>query len=227
MPALLILFSYFDLSLGRITDSIAIPDSQQGDKSVTFTANNGLILRQDSSIIRWDSTRSKVSRLNFSKEGTSSAVQFLPAKDSLVVGNNRGEVFMVSMDGDEDDREPTDHLAHTSVVTDIAVSPDGKWVATSSNDNTIVIWDQHTWRPLRLTPEALNTSHSFVNSVSFSPEGDYVYAGYEDGTILRWPISMDILSRLICEKVDQKLSNDEWEKYTKGIIDKEDIYDCQ
>lgn len=214
-----------DLSLGSIVRKIAVPGSDQGKKSITFTGNGGVVLRQESSILHWNNSLNSAKNIGFRKDSTVSAIQYLPTNDSLIIGNRRGEIYMAAIENGMPDTRK--HLAHTSVVTDISVSDDGKWIATSSSDNTIVVWDRKTWRPMPITTNVLNTSHGFINGVSFSPEGKFLLAGYEDGTVLRWPISLEILDQLICEEINQNLSDNDWTEYAKNLIVNQDEYNCR
>lgn len=55
---------------------------------------------------------------------------------------------------------------HTSLVTSVVYSPDGKTLASSSYDGTIKIWDISTGKPIKTL-----TGHTDkVNSVVYSPE---------------------------------------------------------
>ncbi|KAG8794901.1 hypothetical protein FRC12_020318 [Ceratobasidium sp. 428] len=70
----------------------------------------------------------------------------------------------------------------TSVYS-VAVSPDGRWVASGSADCTVYIWDSHTGQ-VAVGPLASHTG--YVNSVSFSPDGACVASGSVDKTIRIW-----------------------------------------
>ena len=57
---------------------------------------------------------------------------------------------------------------HSSDVNKVAFSPDGKYIATASNDKTARIWNVSTGKNITL-------NHSgAVNSVTFSPDGKYI-----------------------------------------------------
>ncbi|HEY9872611.1 MAG TPA: hypothetical protein V6D12_04215, partial [Candidatus Obscuribacterales bacterium] len=68
---------------------------------------------------------------------------------------------------------------HSDDVNSVAFSPDGKSLASASNDNTIKIWNVATGK-LNYTL----TKHSDdVNSVAFSPDGKSLASGSNDNTI--------------------------------------------
>jgi WD40 repeat protein/uncharacterized caspase-like protein len=73
-------------------------------------------------------------------------------------------------------------IGHTAGVTSAAFSPDGKEIATASNDNTAKIWDAETGILLaNLAGHTLS-----VSSVKFSPDGKHVLTSSWDNTIKIW-----------------------------------------
>jgi WD40 repeat protein len=71
---------------------------------------------------------------------------------------------------------------HTSHVTSVVFSPEGKRIVTGSADNTVKVWDAATRREM-LTLRG--HSHG-VTSVAFSPDGRWIVTGSEDHTARLW-----------------------------------------
>ena len=63
-------------------------------------------------------------------------------------------------------------IGHDDTVTCLAYSPDGRWIASGSDDRSVSLWDAATGKVLATI--ALNTQ---VKAVAFSPDGRYLYTG--------------------------------------------------
>ncbi|MBG1257787.1 ribosome assembly protein 4, partial [Nostoc sp. BAE] len=74
---------------------------------------------------------------------------------------------------------------HSSSVNSVGFSPDGKTLASGSDDKTIKLWDVSTGKAIKTL-----TGHSYtVNSVGFSPDGKTLASGSADNTIKLWDVS--------------------------------------
>ena len=74
---------------------------------------------------------------------------------------------------------------HEDRVTQLAIRPDGKLLATASRDRTVIVWDVETGREY-LTFRG-HTHH--VTCLAFSPDGHRLAAGSHDGVVKVWDTS--------------------------------------
>lgn len=114
------------------------------------------------------------------------AIAFSPSQDIFAVGDSVGGIRLFHLE----DRQPylylKGHGKDLLIVTDLAFSPDGQMLASSSIDNTVKIWDANTGKCLKTF-----IGKQWIWSVAFSPDGQTVASGGEDNTITLWNIQTD------------------------------------
>jgi WD40 repeat protein len=71
---------------------------------------------------------------------------------------------------------------HSSDVSSLAFSPDGRRLVSGSQDHTIKIWDAGARRELT----TLYGHTSFVHCLAFSPDGKTLATGGKDRTARLW-----------------------------------------
>jgi WD40 repeat protein len=77
-----------------------------------------------------------------------------------------------------------DFLGHSKSVNSVAFSPDGKYLASGSDDNTVKLWSLESQKDVNM----LQGHSSEVYSVAFSPDGKYLASGSKDKTVKLWSI---------------------------------------
>ncbi|MCB1193496.1 MAG: PD40 domain-containing protein [Leptospiraceae bacterium] len=75
--------------------------------------------------------------------------------------------------------------SHSHYATCLSFSPDGKAIATGSNDKTIKLWDVRTGLEIR----TLFGHSNSITSVAFSPDGKLIATGSLDKTAKLWNIN--------------------------------------
>jgi WD40 repeat protein len=74
---------------------------------------------------------------------------------------------------------------HTSVVTSIAFSPNGKTVVSGSEDITLRLWDVGSGREVKTIKGHTNS----VTSIAYSPDGKTLISGSSDNTLRLWDVT--------------------------------------
>jgi WD40 repeat protein len=67
-------------------------------------------------------------------------------------------------------------------VRAVAVSPDGRFIVSGSDDRTVKVWELESGRLLR----SLEGHTGGVRAVAVSPDGRFIVSGSEDRTIRAW-----------------------------------------
>jgi hypothetical protein len=80
---------------------------------------------------------------------------------------------------------------HTDGVWAVAVSPDGRFIVSGSEDRTVKVWELESGRLLR----SLEGHTDWVNAVAVSPDGRFIVSGSSDHTVKVWELESGRLLR--------------------------------
>ncbi len=131
----------------------------------------------DEGVVRVGSVRGRSVVGEFAVPGTPEAVSLSPDGSSLAIATrDPGAARSVDVRTGR-----TEHAlaGHSALVTDVAHSPDGRWLATASNDGTVRVRDARTGRTRHLLTEA----DTAVLALAWSPDSRRLATGGWDGRI--------------------------------------------
>ncbi len=128
-------------------------------------------LRTGRTVLRIDAVAAP-EQTAFSPDGERIAISTQSAPIAVVVDISTGETVF-TLEG------------HTISTKNVAWSPDGRWLATSSDDGSARIWNGRTGE-LRF---ALLSHEATVQDIAWSPDGTRLVTGSIDGTAKVWSIT--------------------------------------
>lgn len=97
--------------------------------------------------------------------------------------------------------------AHTQRITNVEFSPDGRSLATSSADGTVLLWDVATQEPIG-SPLPLEPD-TFVSAV-WTPDGSHLFAVSTGLRGLRLAATPEVWKRQACVVAGRQLTRREW-----------------
>jgi WD40 repeat protein len=138
----------------------------------------------DGRVLVWDTALWKTVATNACGPGQVTALNFYPGAHVLLaairVSDGTNTLMRMDLAGHTIRRSPE----HKGMVTSLALSPDGRWVAGSSRDGIVRLWDSQT-----LVRVGTFRGHSgYVTSAAFSPDGRTLATASNDGTVKLWAV---------------------------------------
>ena len=150
--------------------------------SVSFSPNGKILASgsdEDRTVKLWDIKSGKcIKTLNRGGRGRIDSVCFHPKQKILASGGSNQVKLWDVKSG-----KCIETLYVLNIVS-VSFSPDGKMLATGSEDRTVKLWNVKNY----LLTTTLTGHDMTVNSVAFSPDGTFIVSGSNDGKIKVWGI---------------------------------------
>jgi hypothetical protein len=113
------------------------------------------------------------------------AVVFTPDGSRVLAGGVDRSIRMWRVDSHGEPRLERSAFAHDAAVLRLAVSADGKWLASSAEDRTVRFWDLATLTPRGTLPAQAD----WVQAIAFAHDGKRLALGRYDGSLALWDVS--------------------------------------
>ncbi|ARI81869.1 WD40 repeat domain-containing protein [Microcystis aeruginosa] len=163
--------------------------------SVSFRSDGKTLASgsSDNTIKLWNVETSLEIRTLYGHNSTVFSVSFSSDGKTLATGSDDTTIELWNVGTGKEMRTLIGHnstgLCQLEICSELAVyrvsfSPDGKTLATSSDDNTIKLWNVETGQEIG----TLRGHNGIVLSVSFSPDGKSLATGSWDKTIKLWNV---------------------------------------
>ncbi|MCB9233134.1 MAG: hypothetical protein H6581_15870 [Bacteroidia bacterium] len=109
-----------------------------------------------------------------------------------------------------------EYRLHSSRVSGVRFSPDGKTLATCSYDQTIHL---HEWKNIALDPPIILKGHQgWVTGITFNASGDRLISAGNDRTLRMWFTQAGDLKDFLQKNVSGQLNVEQKNKYLEGEL---------
>lgn len=140
----------------------------------------------DGEIRLWDVELGKcIYKFDADYENMSNALSFDSTGKILAYGSNKNVKIMDICSK----RDIITLNGHTDFITDLAFSPDNRYLATASSDLSVRLWDVMTGKQIGNT---MNGHGSLIESIRFNHEGSKLVSADSEGKIIIWDIRSTI-----------------------------------
>ncbi len=147
-------------------------------------------------------TRAVIRKLTGIK-GKANAVAFSPDGDAVyAAGGEAGIVGEVKRWKTSDGTLQQSFEGHLDAAYALAVSPDGKLIATGAYDQKIRLWDTATGKEVAL----LKGHNGVVNGLSFRPDGKVLASASADRTVKLWSIPTGLRLETLSQPTKEQTS---------------------
>ncbi|MCH7728996.1 MAG: hypothetical protein IH991_21315, partial [Planctomycetes bacterium] len=104
---------------------------------------------------------------------------------------------------------------HDYSISELALSVDGRWLVTGSDDTTVRVWDLEAEDP-SASAQVLKGHEGHIRALAFSPDAKRLVTGSQDHTARVWLLRIEDLLAVAARVVGRTLTDKERKMYGLG-----------
>jgi WD domain, G-beta repeat len=162
----------------------------------------------------WDISNNYAERVIYKNTSDITSVVFAPDNRRIVFGDEEGHVRIIFEDSNLAPRMLT---GHTAYIEKIVFNNAGTFMATTSRDHSIRIWN---WLRITDPPIVFKAEKETVwtSGAAFTPNDDQLMIGVVNATsqkkmIRTWPTTSEPMSTLLCGYINRNMTKEEWANF--------------
>jgi WD40 repeat protein/energy-coupling factor transporter ATP-binding protein EcfA2 len=195
-------------------NEVIVPDARVEDMALSFDGNWLFTADEKGVVNKYDLINGYVKTLVY--DNGSKIQSIAVSQDNYIaIGDPEGTLQLINVNNTQDRKNL---VGHESWINNIKFSTDNQFIATSSNDNTVRLWNRKnpSAQPIKLADHK-----DWVWSVAFTADNTQVMAGTTNKEIKAWPTLRDDMADKLCGYVTRNFSKDEWDTYVGEDLERE------
>jgi WD40 repeat protein len=170
------------------------PDIKRPVRGVAFSGNNQFAAtgHADGSLVLWDMSQKTSLAFLTHDEGWINSIAIDQEGKQIISAGGDGIVYLWKKEEDSDSFSLTKLHGHTDRIWSVAMSKDGRYAATGSDDKTVRLWDIQAEKEIK----CLKGHTRWVQALAFNHQTDLLVSSGGDGKIIFWDIQGERLSPL-------------------------------
>jgi WD40 repeat protein/energy-coupling factor transporter ATP-binding protein EcfA2 len=210
-----IIFAGSDNSLVRhnirsnSSEVIATTDSEIMSVAVSHNGNMIAAGTRSGQVILFRDGSTPARQILYTDQGNDIlSVKFNQNSSRIAAGTLRGEIRILQISNSS---LIATLRGHSARVVDMQFCPTGKFIASSSFDGTVHLWDALNLSSL---PVVLRDHGSWVRTVAFNSSGTRMVTGSRHETrLIAWNVNTHEMASMICDKITRTITRAEWDRY--------------
>lgn len=195
-------------------NEVIVPDTRVEDMALSVDGNWLFTADEKGVVNKYDLVNGYAKTLVYDNKSKIQSIA-VSHDNYIAIGEQDGNLQLINVNNTQDIKNL---VGHDSWINNIKFSTDNQFIATSSHDNTVRLWNR---KNLSAQPIKLADHNDWVWSVAFTADNTQVMAGTTNKEIKAWPTHRDDMADKLCGYVTRNFSKDEWDTYVGDDLGRE------